>query len=167
MKRLWIIAMLVLGINLSAQTDVSFGVGVLEQTRNLGIGLAVNVSVQQELVDNLGVGLIYTKGFMQTGNVILVDSGISLPKDGDDFQQLQLMLNYKIYTSDENLAIRPSIGAARQISGGIFPTFALDIMPFPKDKVHAFLSWSPVIRDGFYEGEGWSHTVTINFGINI
>lgn len=157
--------------DLDSQTRISFGAGVMEQSRMLGTNLAVQAGLDQYFSRNLSIRAIYQYAFLDTGTAQLhTQSGevLNQPGPGSKFQQLQLMGAYTVYTWDEEMAFRIGAGAARQISGPVYPTFALDIIGFSDKRVSPVLSWSPVIRGDYNSGEpGWNHSVTLNFSIRL
>ncbi len=173
MKRLLTVAMLLLTCVTFAQTNISIGGGVLEQGRVLGIGFAYNGEVNQEITRNFGITAGYTGALLQTGNsVLLVQTGDGFDKleqapDGTEFHQVHLLGNYKFYTNDEHTAFRINAGAVWQQDGEYHPAAGLDIIAFPKSPLHAYLSWLPVFRGAWGEGDGWSHTVTLNIAVRL
>lgn len=155
------------------QTDLSIGAGLLEQSRVLGVGIATSVAVSQPLYKNFGVTAIYTHGFLNTGDSkLIVPDGnsfyvLSQAPHGTKWNQLQIMANFKVYTNDDRVAIRFNGGVARQLGNVVKPTFGLDLIAFPNNRVYTYLSWSPVILEKFDTGSGWSHTVTLNLAVRL
>lgn len=156
--------------SISFAQEISLGAGLLEESRKLGVGFATSAALSYDVHTNITTSLTYTKVFLQTGNSVLyVDNGDVLTQnpDGTKFNQLQVMVGYKVYTRDENIAIALSVGGATQFTGEMYKTFKLDIIPFPNSNFHPYLSWAPVIKGKFSEGSGWSHTVTMNLAIKL
>ena len=154
----------------NGQTNLAFGGGLLEESRKLGIGVAVSATVSQDLYSNFGVSAIYTHGILETGYAKLITqdgSILSQNAPGTKFNQYQFMLYYKAVTEDEKLAVRFNGGLAIQTGEPLRKTLGVDIIAYPMAKVYPYLSWSPVLREKFYAGQGWSHTVTINLAIKL
>jgi hypothetical protein len=169
MKKLLTIAMLFATCAIFAQTSFSIGAGVFEQSGIIGVSLGMQTEVNHEFTRNFGVTGDFTYAKLQDGDgreVYLMGGLIDTP-DGSTFNQASMLVTYKIFTYDERMAIRIGAGGAYQNWEDIYPTAQLDLIAFADANFYPYLSWQPVFRGGFGEGDGWSHTVTLNLAIKI
>lgn len=151
MKKLITIITLMFSTLVFSQTKIGLGLGLLEQSNKLGVGWAGGLTVQQEIYNGLGLGVVYIK---------------ALPHEGV-FNQFQLQSFYQMNTTDERLGVKINAGISRQNSE-YYPTFGLDILAMQNKNIHPYLSWSPVIRGAFGDiNTGWSHTVQFGFLFKI
>lgn len=172
MRNLILTFALLFSFTLSAQqtsdNTLSFGAGVFEQSGIIGNALGLQAEFTHQFSRNFGLTADYSYAKLQKGDgreVNYLGSVVKTP-DGSTFNQLSLLFNYKFYT-DEDMAIRVGAGAAHQNFEEFYPSAQLDIIAFADAKVYPYLSWQPVFRGGFGEGDGWSHTVTLNLAIKL
>lgn len=162
-------ALLFAGFKGHSQTNVALGVGVFEQSGIVGNALSLQGEVTHSFTRNFGVTADYSYARLQKGDgrtIYLMGSPILTP-DGSTFSQTSLLVNYKVYTNDDRVAVRAGAGASLQQWEDFYPTAQLDIIAFPTANIYPYLSWQPVFRGGFGEGRGWSHTVTLNLALKL
>jgi hypothetical protein len=152
MKKLFSIIAMTLCTTISAQeTTLNLSPGVLEQSNKLGLGIASTIGLNQDILGNTGVGVDYTYAALR----------------GRNFQQSSANVYHKVNIA-EGLTLRPNAGVAKQISGGLYPSFGLDIMVSVGDRAKVVLGWTPVIRGHFRDAEtGWSMVtgMGVEFGL--
>lgn len=173
MRNLILTFTLLFGLVLTAQNtsnnSLAIGAGLLEESGIVGVSLALQAELNHEFTRNLGVTADFTYAKLQDGDgrtMYIMGSPVLAP-DGSTFNQVSLLLNYKFYTMDERMAIRVGAGAADQNWEDFYPTAQLDLIAFADSNIYPYLAWQPVFRGSFGEGDGWSHTVTLNLAIKL
>lgn len=150
MRNLLSILAIVLCFTINAQTKVGIGVGVLEQSNRLGLGVASTISVHQDIVSNFGITALYN---------------YSVVRD-TDFQELSLRIYYREELG--RLSLKPNAGIARQVSGHEYLTFGLDMLFSVSDRTQVVLGWQPTARGSFHDPDtGWSLATTTGILIKI
>ena len=150
MRNILSIIALALCFTINAQTKVGFGGGMLEQSNKFGLGIASTISVEQDVVGNFGLAATYNYSALR----------------GNNFQQLYLAPYYEYHMG--RLSLKPSIGAARQISGDILPAFGFDMLVKASDRTQIVLGWQPTIRGHFRDAQtGWSLITTMGVLVRL
>lgn len=151
MKKLFSIIAIALCFTINAQTKISIGAGVLEQSNKLGLGVATTIGVSQNVIGDWGITTTYNYSFLKE----------------DNFQQLYLAAFYEAKI-DNKFSIIPSVGAARQISGYAYPAIALDLLARASDNIQLKLGWQPTMRGAYHDpATGWSLITTFSLVIEL
>lgn len=159
----------VLSAQVTSNNSLALGAGPFEESGIIGVSLGLQAEFNHEFSRNVGLTADYTYARQQDGhgNTIYIMGSPILAPNGSTFNQVSLLVNYKVYTLDERMAIRLGAGAAHQNWEDFYPTAQLDIIGFANSDIYPYLSWQPVFRGSFGEGDGWSHTVTLNLAIKL